>query len=289
MQHISQKTRSLPGCLDDPLDPRRIREMMRRQQVGQEQAVELLLAEYEAAKLAAVDYWQKVWAPVQIPDVSNLPDTLDEAAQAALPEWLSRFRAYAMPGDNRQAEEQRRAAIQAAWRWVRQTALGQVSGLYLYSTKPDKPRDNVTGYGCGKTHLAGAAIQLLQGAGVKAVYITADALIDKIKRTYHKDSLTHEMDLIREWTSGPLLIDDFGKEYVKDESQDWYVNIFFKILDRLAGTNYQRKSLLITSNISPKNLSGWIGEAATSRLIGAVGLSGFVDMSAIPDYRRKGT
>ena len=116
-------------------------------------------------------------------------------------------------------------------------------------------------YGVGKTHLVTAvANYLVYTYGVSAYFVTAPELISKIQksiRSYIQDGedikrTAKEVDV--------LILDDLGRE----KSNEWNQQILFELVDH----RYRaKKPMLITSNLTPHQLSFQVGEATISRLI----------------------
>ena len=112
-------------------------------------------------------------------------------------------------------------------------------GLYLYS--------NIKG--SGKTRMAisiGNALMKVKRIGVK--YTTTIDLLDEIKRTFDKDSLMTESELINSIKKVDVLIlDDVGVE----NPTPWVKSIFYSILDGRMDNN---KITIFTSNLSMDEL-----------------------------------
>ena len=164
-----------------------------------------------------------------------------------------------------------KAALAAIMGWTWETAQGRPSGLVLWSE----------GYGRGKTHLALCADRALayERPSVRGVFYTAPDWLEQIRKTYNHDTRETEYDLFRAWSSGYFILDDWGKQYSRE--QEWEQEKLFKLLDKMI----ERQSLLLTSNLNPEKLEKSMSGAAWSRLVGMCGPSGFVNMSRIPDYR----
>lgn len=165
------------------------------------------------------------------------------------------------------------AALEAAMKWVRATYEGQSLGLILWSEV----------YGVGKTHLAHAAHAALQYTGkAEGAMLTAPDFLDIIKSSYSDDSPRNEYELFNTWKKGYIILDDIGKEYIKEKT--WADEKYFRLIDGLVNAH---SSLLITSNLHPKKLGPHLGGAAWSRVGGLV-CDNSVNMSALADYRLKG-
>lgn len=116
-------------------------------------------------------------------------------------------------------------------------------------------------YGVGKTHLVTAvANYLVYTYGVSAYFTTAPDLISQIQksiRSYLQDGddikrTAKEVDV--------LILDDLGRE----KGTEWNQQVLFELVDH----RYRaKKPMLITSNLTPQQLSYQAGEATLSRLI----------------------
>jgi len=119
------------------------------------------------------------------------------------------------------------------------------------------------GYGTGKTHLLSAIIHEAILAGALAEF----ANITKIAAKNFENAKTE----IRELTSYDLVgLDDFGIE----ASQNWLIPHLFNLFDEL---NENGKGLVMTTNLSMKELQDVLGERISDRIVQravAVGLTG---------------
>lgn len=143
------------------------------------------------------------------------------------------------------------------------------------------------GYGCGKTHLAKCAHEFLRvvrdhkGNAQSPSFENVVDFLGDIKDAYAKN--VPVSPLFDQWCRGPFILDDLGKGHVKPESLPWAREQFYRLIDRLC----ERNGFFLTSNLNPAEIENLIGGAAWSRLLGMCGPRGFIDMSAIPDYRLK--
>lgn len=164
-----------------------------------------------------------------------------------------------------------RIARDATIQWVRDYVVEEKpTALVLYSVK----------FGVGKTHLALCAKEALNYIRRNGYFFTAPDLLEIIKASYSDDTLS-ERDLFREWKRGWFILDDFGKQY--STGAEWEQEKWYKLLDGM----YEKKPILITSNLDPKQMATRLGGAAWSRLVGMCGTDRFIDMNSLPDQRMK--
>jgi DNA replication protein DnaC len=161
------------------------------------------------------------------------------------------------------------AAKDAVMGWCSDAIEGNPSGLVLYSK----------GYGVGKTHLARCADSALMWGGRRGYFFSTPDWLMALRESYNSN--TNESYLFRGWGKGFFILDDFGKEYLKDGTGGWAHEKFYMLLDKMQG-----KQLLVTSNLTPTEMAKRLGGAAWSRLGGLCG-ERFVNMSSLPDYRLK--
>lgn len=155
------------------------------------------------------------------------------------------------------------------------------------------------GCGVGKTHIAKAVFKAsggprsilnwLEGGGVETVknavfYAEADLLAD-IRKSYSGTSAS-EAGIINGCRRARLLIlDDIGVGYIKEESQRWYEDIMWRIFDTRAS---KMLATFITTNLSPVELKGRLGDRAYSRLQQMLGQrERIINLFGVPDYRAK--
>jgi DNA replication protein DnaC len=113
----------------------------------------------------------------------------------------------------------------------------------------------VGGAGCGKTHLAAAAVN---AGPTGSLFVATTELLDDIRRGF-EGATRH---LYERAGRAPLLVlDDLGQEAVTD----W-------VRDRLYTLVNQRwndlRTLIVTTNFDPDALAGRIGSGTTSRVVG---------------------
>jgi DNA replication protein DnaC len=118
--------------------------------------------------------------------------------------------------------------------------------------------------GSGKTFLACCIANTLLNKGNKVLFAVVPDLLDQIRSTYdpgrNNDELS-EFDLLDTARQIPLLIlDDLGAH----NYTEWTRNKIYSII------NYRlnhRLPVIVTTNISPEDLEGYLGERTTSRLL----------------------
>lgn len=117
--------------------------------------------------------------------------------------------------------------------------------------------------GTGKTHLVAAiANYLIFEKYISVKFGNVTTLLGEIKNTYSdEDSQVSEGDLIYSLSKVRLLIiDDLGKE----KCTDWSNNIIYTIINN----RYEDyKPIIVTTNLSIRELENNIGSASVSRLI----------------------
>lgn len=113
--------------------------------------------------------------------------------------------------------------------------------------------------GTGKTHLAcGIALQAME-AGRSALYVTVARMIRCIRATYVKGSEESEADAIKLFTQPDLLIlDEVGVQRGTEDEK----NLLFDVLNQRYG---YRDSTILLSNLSAKDLRGYLGERVFDR------------------------
>lgn len=131
--------------------------------------------------------------------------------------------------------------------------------------------------GCGKTHLAYAAVRHQIEKLVDAEYILAFDMFNQIKRTF-KDETGKETDRIVDWLSSIpyLVIDELDKTYRKDTE--------YVYLNKLINARYNNclPTVLIT-NANEDELVDLLGASVKSRVAGT---GGIINMPE-GDYRPK--
>jgi len=141
--------------------------------------------------------------------------------------------------------------------------------------KFDPAKDNAFIFGsagCGKTHIATAAIR---GHGTGRVVKSVDILSD----LYRADLSERDGILDKYATLSPVVIDDIGTE----KDTEFAVQSFLTIIDR-RWMNL-RNGLIVTSNLGPNDLTKKFGDdRIVSRL---VDMCEFYSLTGSKDYRIK--
>ena len=113
------------------------------------------------------------------------------------------------------------------------------------------------------------------------VFYSEPDLLADIRRGYSDGS---EAGVVGRCQRAKLFIfDDVGAGYVKEESQRWYEDVLWRILDERTA-----RKTLITTNLTPPEFQARIGGRAWSRLRELLGAAeNYVSMFEVPDYRGK--
>lgn len=185
-------------------------------------------------------------------------------------------------------------AVGAARNWQQrrraQIAAGQkpTASLVLLSTPVPGDIDR-TGYGCGKTHIARACLwsisYIVDGLAIAPAgkFFMAGDIINRL------DGETHASNEI----SGAkiVVIDDVGAEglipYIRQDEKTQAAERearYFKLVDYCYSAGV---SLIITGNLSLDALADRIGGRAWSRLLQMAPAGCMVNLSGVPDYRRR--
>lgn len=157
------------------------------------------------------------------------------------------------------------------------------------------------GCGCGKTHIAR---RILIAAGGpypfmeweednkrwvtvhNAVFYAEPDLLADIRASYSSDGESADRILYCCRTTKLLILDDIGVGYVKPESQPWYEDIMWRVLDDRAERNLKT---MVTTNLGAGSLKVRLGMRAFSRLRGMVGSQvHIISLFDVPDYRGRG-
>lgn len=113
--------------------------------------------------------------------------------------------------------------------------------------------------GTGKSHIAGAILQGLL-PGQVGMYTTCMNIIRSVRGTWRKDSEQSETEVLRTYTSVPLLVvDEIGVQYGTDGEQ----TILFDVLD---GRYRNMRPTILLTNQDRAGLKSFIGERAYDRL-----------------------
>lgn len=198
-----------------------------------------------------------------------------------------------------------KAAIAAARRWASLKIGGDDRASLVLVASPMKLRDgkpdmNHTGYGCGKTHIARAVqwasyTALEDGTPVAPAgrFYMARDLIELIGSGNTMQELAPPPVQTSDggYVGGTpvLVIDDVGTEgtlrYIAKEAQEYEMHARY-----FMAINYcyeHHISVVITGNMTIDGLAQHIGGRAWSRLQQMAPSGMILDMTGVPDYRRK--
>lgn len=148
---------------------------------------------------------------------------------------------------------------------------------------------NCTGYGCGKTHIARSCLwsiaYLMDGEPIAPVgkMFLAEEIINR---------LDGETQASNELSDAPIIvIDDVGAEgLIPFVRQDEHIQAgerharYFKLLDYCYNAGI---SVIITGNLTLDALATHVGGRAWSRLLEMAPAGFMIDMTGVPDYRRR--
>lgn len=207
-------------------------------------------------------------------------------------------------------------AIKAAREWARHKQAGQrnVSMVLVASQMTDqqiakvtrhtaghdcptcrKLRLECTGYGCGKTHIARAILWssrlVCDGVPVAPVnqFMVADDLVTTLAREVSMGDIMRAVGARIDDHRPVLVIDDVGSEkqipFVSAGAQDVQRHaIYFKAINYCYTNGC---SVVLTANLTIEELKAHIGGRAWSRLLQMAPAGLIVDLTGVPDYRRK--
>lgn len=198
-------------------------------------------------------------------------------------------------------------AVSAARAWQQrrraQIAAGETpnASLVLLATgRGDDP--NVTGYGCGKTHIARACLWTIirhiddEPMGPVGKLFVAESLLHNLNgETRVTDEIGFDCQWVdREFVRRPtpiLVIDDVGTEgvipFVKQDPVTQAAERHARYFKALNYCYEAGVSVIITANLTVPGLADHIGGRAWSRLQEMAPAGFIVDLSGVPDYRRK--
>lgn len=131
-----------------------------------------------------------------------------------------------------------------------------------YCANFEAQHDNYLFYGApglGKTFLSNCVANALIEAGKNVIYITAEHLIDLVREAVREGDSHALSDSLSDCDL--LIIDDLGAEYQTAFSDD---QLFQIINDRILGNG----RMLISSNLSPKQIQTRYNTRLASRMIG---------------------
>lgn len=114
--------------------------------------------------------------------------------------------------------------------------------------------------GSGKTHLAVAILKELIQKGFTGLYFNTPELLNTLRESYSEDSEQIESEIIDIATEPDLLVlDDLGAE----RTSGWVRDRLYLIINR----RYElMKAIIVTTNLSLKELKEHVGERIVSRL-----------------------
>lgn len=168
--------------------------------------------------------------------------------------------------------------------WVYAVSSGQARGLVLWSDS----HSGESGYGSGKTTLARMAYAVLRimrdhrGKAQRCQFLNVVDFYQDIKDAYSNNAPVGR--LFDDWLRGHFILDDYGKQYTTVTGAEWAQEQFYRLVN---GVYERGAGFLMTCNCAPEVIERQIGGASWSRLLGMCGPKGFVDMSAVPDFRLK--
>jgi len=114
--------------------------------------------------------------------------------------------------------------------------------------------------GTGKNHLATAIVRSVMERGYSALILTAHEIIQRIRRTWDDEEGAREEDVISLLANVDLLvIDEVGRQYGTESER---IHLFTVINERYR----QMKPTIVISNLEPKRICQYLGEAAYDRL-----------------------
>lgn len=180
-----------------------------------------------------------------------------------------------------QARRRRQSETQQVSPWQKVNA-----SMVLLATKVDGDSSR-TGYGCGKTHVALAALWSI-------CYMLDNEPIAPAGRFFVAADLITNLDgdtpIRAEIGDSPIVvIDDVGAEgqikYIGAGQQEGERHSrYFRLINHCYENNV---SMIITANLTADGLAQHIGGRAWSRLLEMAPTGFMLDMTGVPDYRRR--
>lgn len=184
-------------------------------------------------------------------------------------------------------------AIKAAREWAKRKMAGEGNAsLVLVASQVNKPDGtpdiNRTGYGCGKTHIAKAILWSI-------AYTVDDSPIAPAGKFFEANRLIQALDAettARDELHGApiVVIDDVGTEqqipYIGNDQRQVVERQarYFKVIDYAYKNGV---SLVLTGNMTIDELAAHVGGRAWSRLLQMAPKGFMLDLTGVPDYRRK--
>ena len=177
-------------------------------------------------------------------------------------------------------------AVKAARQWAIRRETEPGASLVLIAS-PVGNDDSRTGYGCGKTHIARACLHTdcfwLDDAPAAAIgqFFDANAIIQRL------DAVTPARIVIR--GAKIVVVDDVGAEQTipytvgADQAAERQQR-YFKLFDFCYQNNV---SMILTGNLTINGLAERIGGRAWSRLQELSPRGFILDLTGVPDWRRR--
>lgn len=213
-------------------------------------------------------------------------DAITAAIQRRPPEPMLQFKRVTLEQLDTTHHAKIAQAVNAARQWTTLRETNPGASLVLVASPVGQNRD-LTGYGCGKTHIARACLHTdcywLDGAPVAPTgnFFDANAIIQLLDADTPARSAIGRAKIV--------VVDDVGTEQtipytIGAEQAHELQRRYFKLVNFC----YQNEvALIITGNLSIKALSDRIGGRAWSRLQELAPRGFILDLTGVPDWRRK--
>ena len=180
-------------------------------------------------------------------------------------------------------------AIAAAREWAARRSMNPGRGLVLIASRVNH---EITGYGCGKTHIARACLHTecfcqMEPDGTATPIAATGQFWDANAIIQRFDADTPAWALLG--SAGIVVIDDVGTEQtipftVGTEQAHERQRRYFKLIDFC----YQNGvNLIVTGNLTVGGLADRIGGRAWSRLQELAPKGSILDLTGVPDWRRR--
>lgn len=186
-------------------------------------------------------------------------------------------------------------AVAAARTWQQrrrqQAVAGQKQNASLILVSTAVAGDvNRSGYGCGKTHIARACLwsiaYVIDGQPIAPAgkFFMAGDLVNRLDGETHASAEIADAEIV--------VIDDAGDTeglipFVRQDERTQIVERqarYFKLIDYCYAAGV---SLIITGNLTLDALARHVGGRAWSRLLEMAPAGQMIDLTGVPDYRRK--
>lgn len=195
-------------------------------------------------------------------------------------------------------------AVKAAYRWLDRKRGYPAASLVLVASqvkRPDGTADiNRTGYGCGKTHIARAimwAQYIAREDGVPVApcgrFFMARDLIELLRGNSPAELVPRPSIVDGSIVGGAhaVVIDDVGTEgvlqFISKEAQTAELHArYFEVVNYCYTAGI---SVIITANMTLDQLATHLGGRCWSRLLEMAPAGFMIDLTGVPDYRRKGS